>query len=125
MNQLVFIFIGGGIGSLCRYLMSIAVYSFLGRNFPYGTLSVNVLGCFLMGLLSVLLLERLNAHADLFRALLLIGFLGGFTTFSSFSLETLNLLENSEILKAFLNMFLSLGFCMIAVIIGAVLGRQL
>lgn len=125
LNQALLIMVGGGIGSLFRYWMSISVYALVGRSFPYGTLSVNVVGSFLMGLLSILLLERLNGQADFLRALVLIGFLGGFTTFSSFSMETLNLLENGEILKGCLNIIFSFSLCMVAVLLGALLGRQL
>ena len=125
MNQALLILLGGGIGSLLRYWTSIATYSYLGRDFPYGTLAVNIIGSFLMGFLSILLIERLNNQADSLRALLLIGFLGGFTTFSSFSIETFNLLEAGETMKGILNMASSLGFCMLSVTLGALLGRQL
>lgn len=124
LYQGFFILIGGGIGSLCRYWVSSAVCALIGRSFPYGTLSVNVVGSFIMGFLSILLLERLNGQADCLRALLLIGFLGGFTTFSSFSIETLFLFEGGEIAKGCLNIFISVSLCLIAVALGAVLGRQ-
>jgi CrcB protein len=119
------ILVGGGIGSLLRYWMSLATYFLLGSDFPYGTLMVNVVGSFIMGLLSILLLERFSTHAEYLRALLLIGFLGGFTTFSSFSIETLNLFESGEVIKSLLNILCSLGFCLLAVALGAMLGRQL
>jgi CrcB protein len=125
VNQAILIIIGGGLGSLLRYWMSMGAYVLFGRSFPYGTLSVNILGSFLMGFLSILLLERLNGQSDYLRALLLIGFLGGFTTFSSFSMETLSLLESGEMLKGLLNVISSVGLCILAVTLGALLGRQI
>lgn len=124
MTQMLAIALGGGLGSLLRYLMSNWVYARLGRDFPYGTLAVNVLGSLLIGLLYVLLVERLSL-GPLWRAALLIGVLGGFTTFSSFSLETLQLLEQGEWLRAALNVILSVSVCLIATGLGLMLGRQL
>lgn len=125
MNQALLIVLGGGAGSLMRYWLSTGTYLVLGRAFPYGTLMVNVLGSFFMGFLAIWLVERLNGQANFLRALLLIGFLGGFTTFSAFSIETLNLLESGDMLKALLNIVLSLVLCLCAVTAGALLGRQL
>ena len=99
MTQVLAIGIGGAIGSLLRFWMSTWVHSFAGRGFPYGTLTVNVLGCLVMGVLFVLFTERLSDNAVL-RAGMLIGVLGGFTTFSSFSIETFNLIEQGAHLKA-------------------------
>lgn len=124
MNQLLAITLGGGLGSLLRFGMSTWVYARLGRDFPYGTLAVNVVGSLVIGLLYVLLVERLNA-APVWRAALLIGVLGGFTTFSSFSLETINLLEAGEWLRAALNVILSVLLCLAATWLGLMLGRQL
>lgn len=119
------IFIGSGIGGLVRYGIANIIYSLFGRQFPLGTLVVNISGSLLMGLLFVLILDRANQIAPHLRALLLIGFLGGYTTFSSFSIETINLFENGEIISAILNIFLSVILCLSATWIGVILGRLL
>jgi len=122
--QLIAIAGGGAVGALFRFWVSSGVYRLLGQDFPYGTLAVNVLGSVAMGFLYVLLLERSTASPEL-RGALLIGFLGAFTTFSSFSIETLNLVEQAELLKAGLNILLSVGACIVACWFGLVLGRQI
>ncbi|MES9971072.1 MAG: fluoride efflux transporter CrcB [Candidatus Thiodiazotropha sp.] len=124
MNQLIAIASGGAAGALFRFWVSNGVYNLLGRGFPYGTLVVNVLGSLVMGFLYVLLLERSTVSPEL-RGALLIGFLGAFTTFSTFSIETLNLLEQAELLKAGLNILLSVVACVLACWFGLVVGRQL
>jgi CrcB protein len=123
MNQLLAIAAGGAVGSVLRFLMSTWVHSFAGRGFPYGTMTVNVLGSLVMGFLFVLFLDRLTDNAVL-RAGILIGALGGFTTFSSFSIETFNLIEQGAVLKALLNMAGSLVLCVGATWIGVIIGRQ-
>ena len=89
MLQILAIAGGGALGALGRFWVSTGVYRLLGRDFPWGTLAVNTLGSFLMGLLFVLFVERLAAAPEV-RAALLVGFLGAFTTFSTFSMETLS-----------------------------------
>ena len=123
MRQLVAIATGGALGSVLRYWMSTWVHSFAGRTFPYGTLTVNVLGCLAMGFLFVLFVDRLSDN-NVLRAGILIGVLGGFTTFSSFSIETLNLIEQGAWLKAVVNMTGSLLLCVGATWVGVILGRQ-
>ncbi len=118
------IFLGAGLGGVSRFAISNLFYALLGREFPYGTLIVNVSGCFLMGLLFFLILERVSELAPYLRSFLLIGFLGGYTTFSSFSIETLNLIENGAWTSACLNILLSMGLCLLAVWIGAMGGKQ-
>jgi CrcB protein len=115
---------GGAVGALLRYWVSAGVYAVLGRGFPYGTLVVNVLGSLVMGFLYVLFLERMSAGPEL-RGAILIGLLGAFTTFSTFSIETLNLIEQADYLKAVLNMGISVLACMLAVWFGVTLGRQI
>jgi CrcB protein len=124
VKTLTFIALGGAFGAVLRYGASLGVYAVLGRGFPWGTLFVNVVGSLLMGLLSILMLERYNIGPE-WRAAVLVGMLGSFTTFSTFSIETLNLLEQGDVLRAAGNMFFSLTVCLIAVWFGVVLGRQI
>jgi len=124
LNQAVAIAVGGAIGALMRYWMSTWVYTKLGSDFPYGTLAVNVLGSLMMGILYVLLVERLDFD-PVWRAALLVGLLGAFTTFSAFSIETLNLLEDREMIKAVLNIFLSVVLCVFAAGLGVIAGRNI
>jgi len=124
LNTLL-IFLGAGFGGVSRYWISNITYGILGRQFPYGTLVVNISGCFLMGLLFVLILERFDGIGPQLRSLLLIGLLGGYTTFSSFSIETLNLFENGAYLSAALNILFSVILCIAATWLGVMGGRQL
>ncbi len=125
MTNIVLIFLGAGIGGVLRYWVSNIIYWMTNRQFPYGTLVVNTSGCFLMGLLFVLLTERFAGASLQLRSFLLIGLLGGYTTFSSFSIETLNLFENSAWLSGFLNIFFSIFLCIFAAWLGVLGGRQL
>ncbi len=123
LKQLIAIACGGAVGAVLRYLLSTASYSLFGRGFPYGTLLVNLLGCFLMGCLSVLLIERVLLSVEL-RAAILIGVLGSLTTFSTFSLETLTLYHQGQYIKVFLNIGLSILLCLMATHLGMVLARR-
>ncbi|MGW8246917.1 MAG: fluoride efflux transporter CrcB [Acidiferrobacterales bacterium] len=122
MIQILAIAAGGAIGSVLRYAVSTGVYSMFGRNFPYGTLAVNVAGSFLMGFLFVLMVERLDM-SGMWRMAILVGFLGAFTTFSTFSIETVNLLQGGDYMRALLNITLSVAFCLVATWVGFRLGR--
>ncbi len=124
--QAAAIMIGGASGAILRFLVSGGVYQWLGRDFPYGTLAVNIIGSFLIGLLSEgLLAEPAGRLAAAYRPALLVGFLGAFTTFSTFSLETLSLIEQGQLFRAMTNVLASVALCLAAVTLGVVLGRSL
>jgi CrcB protein len=122
MMNILLVFIGGGLGAAARYLLQGAVYRFTGSAFPYGTIVVNVLGCFLIGLLMSSLEERFLAAPPL-RIFLTIGILGGFTTFSSFSYETMVLLREGDLMAGGLNIIASMVLCLGATWLGLGLGR--
>ena len=124
MTQVFAIAAGGAAGALLRYWVSNGIHALLGRGFPYGTLAVNITGSLLMGFLYIWLIERL-ASGSLLRAFLLVGVLGAFTTFSTFSVETLILMESGQLGKAILNVLASVVVCIAAAGIGILLARQL
>jgi len=125
MNHLLFIGFGGAIGSIARYQLTVLSQLCLGKSFPYGTLIVNVMGSLFIGLMSKVLIKHSNpTQVELFRSLLLIGFAGGFTTFSAFSLETLLLLREGQVGLAMTNIGISVGLCLFAVWLGVYLGEK-
>ena len=124
MTQALAIAAGGAIGALLRYWTSTAVHSRLGTGFPWGTLTVNVTGSLLMGFLYIWLIERMATGPEM-RAFLLIGVLGAFTTFSTFSMETLNLLESGQPGRAVANILVSVSVCIIAAGVGVFAARQI
>jgi CrcB protein len=122
MRELLIAGLGGFIGSALRYWTSILSYRFFGQDFPYGTLIVNITGCFLIGLLMTVFEQRFIVNPNL-RIFLTIGILGGFTTFSTFSYETIALLREGSYLFGFENIILSLIGCLIATTAGILIGR--
>ena len=124
MNQFLVIALGGSLGAVSRFWVANTIYGIFGREFPHGTLFINVSGSFLMGFLTELLLQRFPVAVE-YRAAILIGFLGAYTTFSSFALETYVLIEQGEYLKALANALLSVILCVGAVWIGLLWARSL
>ena len=124
MQQLLAIAIGGAVGAVLRFTVSTGVHRVMGKDFPYGTLTVNVLGSLLMGFFFIMLVERQISSIEL-RSGLLFGVLGAFTTFSSFSFETLALLESGDWGKALINVLMSVTLCLLATWVGLGIGRQL
>ena len=122
MEKILFAGLGGFIGSAGRYWMSNLAYRVLGQDFPYGTLFVNVLGCLLIGFLMTFFEQRLLVNPN-FRIFLTIGILGGFTTFSTFSYETVALLREGSYWIAILNILSSVLTCLGATWLGSVAGK--
>ena len=109
---------GGALGAVLRYSISSGIYHWFGRSFPYGTLVVNVIGSLAIGLLSILLVEKFNVSQEV-KLGLVVGVLGALTTFSTFSWDTLNLLEQGLVQRAFLNVLLNVVVCISAAWLGA------
>ena len=122
MLQVLLIGCGGFIGTIARYGVATMAYRLLGASFPYGTLTVNILGCLLIGFVSIAAEER-DMIARSTRLFLTIGILGGFTTFSSFGYETLTLLRLGNIFPATLYVLASVITGLAAVWLGGVLAR--
>lgn len=124
MGQVVAVFVGGGIGATLRYWLGGAVYKFMGADFPYGTLLVNVLGCFFIGFVMSVFEERFVVQSTL-RLFLTIGILGGFTTFSTFSFETIALLREGSYLRGSANVVYSILNGLGATWLGSAIGKLL
>jgi CrcB protein len=124
IQTLAAIAVFGTLGCWARYLQAIWVQGWLGQDFPYAILSINVIGSFLMGFLFILTLERLTVSPPI-RTGILTGFLGGYTTFSTFEMETLMLAETGQAGKAALYVGLSVGLGLLATFFGAYLARNL
>jgi len=121
--KLLAVMFGGALGASLRYFTTLAATRMLGKDFPYGTLLVNVSGSLLMGLLSGLFISKI-AVSEEWRLLLLTGILGAFTTFSAFSIETIALFDQGAIARAVLNILLNVFLCLAAVWIGLIVARQ-
>jgi len=114
---------GGALGTVGRYFVGLFAERLWGPNFPWGTLIVNVAGSLMIGLLVEAVARAMNQSADM-RVFIVTGFLGGFTTFSSFSLDTMNMLERGDVVPALLYVLGSLIIAFAAVFAGLAIGRM-
>jgi fluoride exporter len=122
--KLLIIGLGGAIGSIGRYILQGFFQSLLGGAFPFGTFIVNVLGCFIIGFFVEFSFEKLFISVSL-KNFIIIGILGGFTTFSAFGYETFTLLREQEIFLAMVNVLSSIFFSILAVWCGSLIGKFL
>lgn len=116
MTNLLLVALGGSIGAVFRYLISIFMIQVFGSSFPFGTLLVNVIGSFFMGVIYAL--GQMSHISPELKALIGVGLLGALTTFSTFSNETLLLMQEGDWLKAILNVVLNLSLCLFVVYLG-------
>jgi fluoride exporter len=115
--------IGGGAGALARYIGASAIMTRFGGRFPLGTLVINVTGSFLIGFLMTMLTERFKLDPN-WRLLLVVGFLGGYTTFSSFEWETYTAVRDGGLWTGMLNVVSSVMLGYVAVVLGSMLARR-
>lgn len=124
MMKVLIVAIGGSIGAATRYLVSTWAAERFGSNFPYGTLIVNVVGCFIIGAFMVLVTERVIAN-PYWRLLVAVGFVGGLTTFSSFGYETLKLVEDAQFQWAAYNILSNFVVGFLATWLGMTIARAI
>ena len=124
MKAVLLVFLGGGLGSVCRYLANRWVVGMVTSVFPAGTFLVNIIGCFLIGFL-VFYTGRTGQQMVPWRLLLVTGFCGGFTTFSSFSFENLQLLGDHQLLIFLLYAFLSIAVGLGATYLGILVAKNI
>ncbi len=123
MDRYLMVMLGGATGSLARYLVGTVIMNRLGGRLPLGTIFINITGSFLIGFIMTTLTERLSPHPN-WRLLLVVGFLGGYTTFSSFEWETLGLVRDGGRWLGLLNAAGSVLVGYIAVWLGAVIAGK-
>lgn len=121
MNQLILIFLGGGLGSLARYFLSQQFSNANFQNLPYATLLANIMASFILGIF--IGYEMSHKITSNYRLLIAVGFCGGFSTFSTFSADSLHLLQTNRIFEAFLNVALNVLLCILATFVGLYLTK--
>ena len=125
MDRMIYVFLGGGLGSLARYLVGVQATRTFGFGWPFGTFIVNIVGGFVMGALVGFLAHRGGADQDKWRVLIGVGVLGGFTTFSSFSLEAALMIERRQYAEASVYAFSSVALAITALFAGLMMSRRL
>jgi len=121
-KEITVIACGGAVGSVSRFYLGKMCQAWLGASFPWGILLVNISGCFVIGFLVATLLDFFALN-PLWRLLLLTGFLGGYTTFSGFTLDVIDMLQNNQVLAAILYIMVTVILCLTATWIGVLVGQ--
>jgi CrcB protein len=121
-SLVLLVFVGGGAGSVARYLLAMTVQRNAPEGFPFGTFLVNLIGCFAIGVVGALGLERAALSPEA-RTFLMVGIIGGFTTFSSFAWETLGLLSVRDVFRAALYVGGSVALGLLGTVLGRAIGR--
>ncbi len=124
LTNIFAVFIGGGLGAILRYLTGIIISRSFVINFPVSTLFVNIIGSFIIGALFILFLEKAETNTAL-KLALTVGFCGGLTTFSTFSLDTLDMLSNQRFFEAFVYIVASVIICLLVAYLGVVFCKSL
>ncbi len=124
MKELLYVFIGGGLGSLVRFLLGKWVNSFHNSNFPFGTFIINIVACFVLGFI-IGLADQKQILSPAIRLFLVVGFCGGFSTFSAFSSETLTLIQQGQNSTMLLYVLLSVVVCLIATFGGLLIADKI
>ena len=122
LKSILLVGLGGGVGSILRYLTSLLSHRSFGDKFPFGTIIVNIVGCLIVGIL-IGLLSKINPADTNMKILLITGFCGGFTTFSALSAESFAMIESGNILTAILYIAGSIIIGLLAVWLGLVIAR--
>ena len=123
----IYLFLAGGLGVLARFISVKTITNIFGSSFPYGTLTVNIVGSLFFGFLSWYIVQRLpvSMSTETIKTVVLTGLLGGFTTFSAFSMEMLQMLQSGQLVKSLIYMMLSVCVCVFACFIGLLMAKQL
>jgi CrcB protein len=121
IQQYLWLGMGGFVGTIARFALSELAIRRLGDSFPYGTLSVNLIGSFVIGILAILLTQPFLSHLN-FRLFLVVGLMGGFTTYSSFSLDIFRLLKSGSVMTAFYYVIFTLFTGLLLTFLGALTG---
>lgn len=124
MKHLLLIFLGGGTGSILRYYLGRFIQGYVTSGFPAGTLVINIVACFIIGLLAGMIDSGFNLSAAT-RLLLITGFCGGLSTFSAFSIESVQLMQEEKYIYLVLYIVLSLTLCLAVTFAGMMLGSRL
>lgn len=123
MTGALFIFLGGGLGAILRHYMTLLSHRILGMNYPYGTFIINILGSLFLGFIATWALNKVDFDPNL-KLFLTVGIAGGFTTFSTFSYETMTMIKSGQVLASLVYMILSFSVGLAAVYLGAGLAKN-